>query len=176
MIDVPLPEPVEFELPAGGAGDRRGRTVAVGGQVSSNLSGAGVVLGNAIGECVALAERLDAPVCNNYQHNDSFPGRHPLAVGPLGYNGSRAAMELISKADAALALGTRLNPFSTLPCYGLDYWPKDGAMIKFINGDRIGLTKPVAVAICGDARRWRREFLHSSQQVLDMASVTPAGR
>ena len=38
----------------------------------------------------------------------------PLAVGPLGYNGSKAAMELISKADVVLALGTRLNPFSTL--------------------------------------------------------------
>ena len=117
------------------------------------LSGAGVVLGNAIGECVALAERLDAPVCSNYQHNDSFPGRHPLAVGPLGYNGSRAAMELISKADVVLALGTRLNPFSTLPCYGLDYWPKAAAVIQVdINADRIGLTKPVAVAVCGDAK------------------------
>ena len=36
-----------------------------------------------------------------------------LAVGPLGYNGSKAAMELIAKADVVLALGTRLNPFST---------------------------------------------------------------
>ncbi len=76
-----------------------------------------------------------------------------LAVGPLGYNGSRAAMELISKADVVLALGTRLNPFSTLPCYGLDYWPKEAAVIQVdINADRIGLTKPVAVAICGDAK------------------------
>ena len=117
------------------------------------LSGAGVVLANAHEECVALAERLDAPVCNNYQHNDSYPGSHRLAVGPLGYNGSRAAMELISKADVVLALGTRLNPFSTLPCYGLDYWPKSAAVIQVdINPDRIGLTKPVAVAICGDAK------------------------
>jgi thiamine pyrophosphate-dependent acetolactate synthase large subunit-like protein len=33
-------------------------------------------------------------------------------------------MELIAKADVVLALGTRLNPFSTLPGYGIDYWPK----------------------------------------------------
>ena len=154
VIDVALPAPIEFERPAGGA-----RAVAEAARLLSAakfpviLSGAGVVLGDAIGECVALAERLDAPVCNNYQHNDSFPGSHALAVGPLGYNGSRAAMQLISKADVVLALGTRLNPFSTLPCYGLDYWPKEAAVIQVdINADRIGLTKPVAVAICGDAK------------------------
>ncbi|MBS0389351.1 MAG: sulfoacetaldehyde acetyltransferase, partial [Proteobacteria bacterium] len=155
VIDVALPEAIEFERPTGGA-----QAIAEAARLLSAakfpviLSGAGVVLGNAIGDCAALAERLDAPVCNNYQHNDSFPGSHRLAVGPLGYNGSRAAMELIAKADVVLALGTRLNPFSTLPCYGLDYWPKSAAIIQVdINADRIGLTKPVAVAICGDARQ-----------------------
>jgi len=161
VIDVPLPSAVEFELPAGGA-----KAIAEAARLLSGakfpviLSGAGVVLGNAIGECAALAERLDAPVCNNYQHNDSFPGSHPLAVGPLGYNGSRAAMELIAKADVVLALGTRLNPFSTLPGYGIDYWPKSAAIIQVdINPDRIGLTKPVAVAICGDAKQVAAQIL-----------------
>ena len=84
---------------------------------------------------------------------NSFPGSHRLAVGPLGYNGSKAAMELVAKADVVLALGTRLNPFSTLPGYGIDYWPKNAKIIQVdINADRIGLTKPVAVAICGDAK------------------------
>ncbi|MBO1027602.1 sulfoacetaldehyde acetyltransferase, partial [Ochrobactrum sp. SD129] len=59
------------------------------------LNGAGVVIGGAIAESIALAEKLDAPVCCGYQHNDAFPGSHPLSVGPLGYNGSKAAMELI---------------------------------------------------------------------------------
>merc|ERR1711985_215107 len=117
------------------------------------LSGAGVVIGGAIDDCVKLAEKLDSPVCSGYQHNDSFPGSHPLAVGPLGYNGSKAAMELIAKADVVLALGTRLNPFSTLPGYGIDYWPKDARLIQVdINADRIGLTKPVTVGIQGDAK------------------------
>ena len=94
------------------------------------------------------AERLTAPVCCGYQHNDAFPGTHPLHAGPLGYNGSKAGMELISKADVVLALGTRLNPFSTLPGYGIDYWPKDAKLIQVdINADRIGLTKPVTVGI-----------------------------
>ena len=117
------------------------------------LNGAGVILADAIPASAALAERLGAPVACNYQHNDAFPGSHPLSVGPLGYNGSKAAMELISKADVVLALGTRLNPFSTLPGYGIDYWPKGAKLIQVdLNGDRIGLTKTVSVAIEGDAK------------------------
>merc|ERR1712007_324214 len=116
------------------------------------LNGAGVILAGGIDASKRLAERLSAPVCCNYQHNDAFPGSHPLHAGPLGYNGSKAAMELISKADVVLALDTRLNPFSTLPGYGIDYWPKDAKLIQVdINGDRIGLTKPVTVGIQGDA-------------------------
>ena len=45
--------------------------------------------------------------------------------GPLGYQGSKAGMKLISKADVVLALGTRLGPFGTLPQHGMDYWPKE---------------------------------------------------
>ncbi len=154
VIDIALPQVVEFERPTGGA-----KAVAAAAKLLSEaqfpviLSGAGVVLANAIPECAALAEKLDAPVCSNYQHNDSFPGSHRLAMGPLGYNGSKAAMEIVAKADVVLALGTRLNPFSTLPGYGVDYWPKAAKIIQVdINADRIGLTKPVAVGICGDAK------------------------
>ncbi len=161
VIDAELPEVVKFERPSGGA-----QAIQDAAKLLSEakfpviLSGAGVVLGNAIPDCVALAERLDAPVCNNYQHNDSFPGNHPLAAGPLGYNGSKAAMELIAKADVVLALGTRLNPFSTLPGYGIDYWPKNAKLIQVdINPDRIGLTKTVSVGICGDARQVARQLL-----------------
>jgi len=124
------------------------------------LNGAGVVLSGGIEASAKLAEKLSAPVCCNYQHNDAFPGSHPLSVGPLGYNGSKAAMELMSNADVVLALGTRLNPFSTLPGYGLDYWPKDAKLIQVdINSDRIGLTKPVAVAIQGDAKAVAEQLL-----------------
>ena len=161
VIDVPLPAVIEFELPAGGA-----KAIAEAARLLSEakfpviLSGAGVVIGGAIPECVALAEKLNAPVCSNYQHNDSFPGSHRLACGPLGYNGSKAAMELIAKADVVLALGTRLNPFSTLPGYGIDYWPKSAKVIQVdINPDRIGLTKPVTVGICGDAKQVAQQIL-----------------
>ena len=124
------------------------------------LSGAGVVLSDAIEECVELADRLDAPVCSGYQHNDSFPGSHPLSAGPLGYNGSKAGMKLISQADVVIALGTRLNPFSTLPCYGIDYWPKNAKVIQVdINPDRIGLSKKITLGISADAKITINEIL-----------------
>ena len=161
VVDIELPPIVRLERQAGGAD-----AVDQAAKLLSNakfpviLSGAGVVIGNAINDCVKLAEKLDSPVCSGYQHNDSFPGSHPLAVGPLGYNGSKAAMELISKADVVLALGTRLNPFSTLPGYGIDYWPKKAKIIQIdMNPDRIGLTKKVTVGICGDAKLVAQQLL-----------------
>src|SRR6056300_1989573 len=119
------------------------------------LNGAGVVLSQGgIDASRELAERLDAPVCVGYQHNDAFPGSHPLFACPLGYNGSKAGMELISEADVVLCLGTRLNPFSTLPGYGMEYWPADAKIIQVdINPNRIGLTKKVTVGIVGDAAK-----------------------
>ncbi|KZX90524.1 MULTISPECIES: sulfoacetaldehyde acetyltransferase [unclassified Sulfitobacter] len=161
VIDIDLPAIVEFERPSGGE-----TAIAEAAELLSNakfpviLNGAGVVIGGAIDDARKLAERLDAPVCCGYQHNDAFPGSHPLSVGPLGYNGSKAAMELIAKADVVLALGTRLNPFSTLPGYGIDYWPKDAKIIQVdINPDRIGLTKKVSVGIVGDAGKVARTIL-----------------
>jgi sulfoacetaldehyde acetyltransferase len=155
VIDIELPAIVEFERPSGGE-DAISQAAALlsGAKFPVLLNGAGVVIGGAIDASMKLAERLDAPVCCGYQHNDAFPGSHPLFAGPLGYNGSKAGMELIAKADVVLALGTRLNPFSTLPGYGIDYWPKDAKIIQVdINPDRIGLTKPVSVGIVGDAKK-----------------------
>ena len=161
VIDIELPQIVRLERPAGGADAiQEAAKLLSDAKFPVILSGAGVVIGGAIPACQALAERLDAPVCSGYQHNDSFPGSHPLACGPLGYNGSKAAMELIAKADVVLALGTRLNPFSTLPGYGIDYWPKDASIIQVdMNSDRIGLTKKVSVGICGDAKRVAEQLL-----------------
>jgi sulfoacetaldehyde acetyltransferase len=155
VIDIELPAIVDFERPSGGE-DAISQAAALlsDAKFPVLLNGAGVVIGGAIDASMKLAERLDAPVCCGYQHNDAFPGSHPLFAGPLGYNGSKAGMELIAKADVVLALGTRLNPFSTLPGYGIDYWPKDAKIIQVdINPDRIGLTKPVSVGIVGDAKK-----------------------
>ena len=173
VIDINLPAIVDFERPSGGS-----NAISEAAKLLSEakfpviLNGAGVVIGGAIEASKALAERLDAPVCCGYQHNDAFPGSHPLFAGPLGYNGSKAGMELIAKADVVLALGTRLNPFSTLPGYGIDYWPTGAKIIQVdINPDRIGLTKPVSVGIVGDAKMVAEQVL---EQLSDSAG--DAGR
>lgn len=161
VIDIELPQVVRLERPRGGADaiDAAAKLLSEA-KFPVMLNGAGVVIGGAIDASAALAEKLDSPVCCNYQHNDAFPGSHELSMGPLGYNGSKAAMQIIAKADVILALGTRLNPFSTLPGYGIDYWPKDAKLIQVdINADRIGLTKRVDVAIQGDAKYVATELL-----------------
>ncbi|WP_320176671.1 sulfoacetaldehyde acetyltransferase [Roseovarius pacificus] len=161
VIDIDLPAMVEFERPGGGEDAlQKAADLLSDAKFPVILNGAGVVLAGAIPDSMTLAERLDAPVCVGYQHNDAFPGSHPLFAGPLGYNGSKAGMELIAQADVVLCLGTRLNPFSTLPGYGIDYWPKDADIIQVdINPDRIGLTKKVSVGIVGDAGKVARSIL-----------------
>ena len=156
VIDVEIPDPIEFERSPGGENSvKEAAKLLSTAKFPVILNGAGVVLAEGgLEASKLLAEQLDAPVCVGYQHNDAFPGSHPLFAGPLGYNGSKAGMELIAKADVVLALGTRLNPFSTLPGYGIDYWPQDAKIIQVdINPDRIGLTKKVTIGIVGDAAK-----------------------
>jgi len=152
-IDIEIPQPMRIDRGPGGE-----KTLDEAADLLAKakfpvlLSGGGVVMGDAIEECKALAERLGCPVANSYLHNDSFPASHPLWTGSLGYQGSKAAMSLMSKADVVIALGTRLGPFGTLPQYGIDYWPKDAKIIQ-IDADHkmLGLVKKISVGICGDA-------------------------
>jgi sulfoacetaldehyde acetyltransferase len=153
-VECEIPRPMRIER---GAGGERSLDEAADLLASARfpviLAGGGIVMSDTHAEAIALAERLQAPVAQSYLHNDAFPARHPLWVGPLGYQGSKAAMKLIAKADVVLALGTRLGPFGTLPQHGLDYWPKAAKIIQ-IDADpkMLGLVRPVSVGICGDAR------------------------
>jgi sulfoacetaldehyde acetyltransferase len=153
-IECEIPRPVAIERGAGGeqALDDAAELLA-GAQFPVILCGGGSIMADGQAEAMRLAELLSAPVCNSYLHNDSFPASHPLWCGPLGYQGSKAAMKLIARADVVLALGTRLGPFGTLPQHGLDYWPKDAKIVQ-IDADptMLGLVKPISVGICGDAK------------------------
>jgi len=152
-IDVEIPQPVRLDRGPGGS-DSLGQAadLLAGARFPVIIAGGGVVMADAVNECRQLAERLAAPVVNSYLHNDSFPASHPLWCGPLGYQGSKAAMHLISQADVVLALGTRLGPFGTLPQYGMEYWPEQAKIIQ-IDADHkmLGLVKRISVGICGDA-------------------------
>jgi sulfoacetaldehyde acetyltransferase len=153
-IETEIPQPSRLDRGPGGSKslDEAAALIAQA-EFPVIISGGGVVMGDGVEECKALAERLGAPVVNSYLHNDSFPASHPLWTGPLGYQGSKAAMKLISKADVVIALGTRLGPFGTLPQHGLEYWPKDAKIIQ-IDADHkmLGLVKKISVGICGDAK------------------------
>ena len=153
-IDVEIPKPARLDRgPGGDASLNEAAELLAQAKNPVIVSGGGVVMGDAVEECKALAERLGAPVVNSYLHNDSFPASHLLWCGSLGYQGSKAAMRLISKADVVLALGTRLGPFGTLPQHGMDYWPKDAQIIQ-VDADNkmLGLVKKISVGICGDAK------------------------
>jgi len=153
-IECEIPQPTRLDR---GPGGEKSLAAAVELLAAADfpviISGGGVVMGDAVQECIALAERLGAPVVNSYLHNDSFPASHPQWCGPLGYQGSKAAMKLISQADVVVALGTRLGPFGTLPQHGMDYWPKDAKIIQIDADHRmLGLVKKISVGIFGDAK------------------------
>ena len=153
QIDVEIPEPIRIER---GAGGEQSLDEAAGLLAAAEfpvlLAGGGVVMGAAVAETIELAERLGCPVVNSYLHNDSFPASHPQWCGPLGYQGSKAAMKLIARADVVLALGTRLGPFGTLPQHDMDYWPADARIIQVdADAKMLGLVKKISVGICGDA-------------------------
>jgi sulfoacetaldehyde acetyltransferase len=153
-IEAEIPQPCRLDRGPGGMQSLdEAATLIAEAEFPVIISGGGVVMGDGVEECKRLAERLGAPVVNSYLHNDSFPASHPLWTGPLGYQGSKAAMKLISRADVVIALGTRLGPFGTLPQHGMDYWPKNAKIIQ-IDADQkmLGLVKKISVGICGDAK------------------------
>ncbi|MGI8895721.1 MAG: sulfoacetaldehyde acetyltransferase [Casimicrobiaceae bacterium] len=160
-IECEIPRPTVIERGAGGEQslDEAAQLLA-SATFPVILAGGGVVMANAQAEAVALAELLQAPVACSYLHNDSFPARHPLWCGPLGYQGSKAAMNLLAKADVVLALGTRLGPFGTLPQHGIEYWPLRAKIIQIdADAKMLGLVKPISVGICGDAKAAARALL-----------------
>ena len=149
-----IPAPVTVERSAGGPESlREAASLLASAKNPVIISGGGVVMADGVDQVVRLAETCQVPVVSTYLHNDSFPSDHPLWMGPLGYQGSKAAMNTISKADVVLALGTRLGPFGALPQYGFDYWPRDAKIIQVdINARKLGLTNHVDVPILGDAK------------------------
>ena len=152
--DYDIAQPIRIER---GAGGERSLDAAAALLAAAKfpviVSGGGVVMADGVDACVRLAELLDAPVVTSYLHNDAFPAAHPLCCGPLGYQGSKAGMKLIARADVVLALGTRLGPFGTLPQHGLDYWPKQAQIIQVdADAKMLGLVKKISIGLCADAK------------------------
>jgi sulfoacetaldehyde acetyltransferase len=160
-IECEIPRPMRVDRGAGGEATLAAATELLAtAKFPVILAGGGVVMGGAVDACKALAERLGAPVVTGYLRNDAFPASHELWAGPLGYQGSKAAMKLIAQADVVIALGSRMGPFGTLPQHGMDYWPKTARIIQ-VEADHtnLGLVKKISVGICGDAKATAMELI-----------------
>ncbi|AMA73147.1 MULTISPECIES: sulfoacetaldehyde acetyltransferase [Aneurinibacillus] len=163
-------EPHQYRVDARGCGAPESLERAVQLLIEAKnpviISGRGTVDSDGIDAVKAIAEYLTAPVAVSYMHNDAFPANHPLAVGPIGYMGSKAAMRTLAKADVVLAIGTRLSVFGTLPCYDIDYFPKTAKIIQIdINPRNIARTHPIEVGIIGDARAASEEIMKRLREI-----------
>jgi sulfoacetaldehyde acetyltransferase len=176
-FDYAIPKPIAVERAAGGPESlAEAARMLAGAEFPVILSGGGVVMAGGVQETQALAEFLGAPVVTSYLHNDAFPQAHELACGPLGYQGSKAAMRIIGQADVVLALGTRLGPFGPLPQYDIEYWPKNASIIQVdANPRMIGLVKEASVGIMGDARLAAMDLLQRLQAMNAQAPIASAG-
>lgn len=177
-ISCEIPKPMRVERGAGGENSLKAAAdLLATAKFPVILAGGGVVMGDAVSECKALAERLGAPVATGYLRNDAFPASHPLWTGPLGYQGSKAAMKLIAQADVVIALGSRMGPFGTLPQHGLDYWPKEAKIIQ-VEADHtnLGLVKKITVGIHGDAKAVAKALIAKLASATLACDATKAAR
>ena len=164
-MNVDVIDPRNYRVAKLGAGDATDlqRAAEILRKASSPviLCGMGVVWAEATNDVVELAEWLRSPVATGYLHNDAFPHDHPLALGPLGYGGSKAAMEALSRADVVLAIGSRISEWGQLmPRYDFTSFPRNATLIHIDrNPLQIGRTIPFDVGIVGDAKASTRALL-----------------
>jgi 3D-(3,5/4)-trihydroxycyclohexane-1,2-dione acylhydrolase (decyclizing) len=77
------------------------------------IAGGGVLYSGATRTLAAFAEAHDVPVAETQAGKSSIAASHPLAVGSVGVTGTSAANALAEEADVILAVGSRLQDFTT---------------------------------------------------------------
>ncbi|MCW2835276.1 MAG: iolD [Nocardioides sp.] len=110
--------------------------------------GGGVRYSGAGAEAIAFAEQHHIPVVETVAGRTLVPHEHPLFGGALGIIGSSSANALALEADLVLAVGTRLQDFTTSSWTG---FASDLRLIT-INAARFDAVKHAAHAVTGDAR------------------------
>ena len=103
---APRSRPDEGELAAAVAALRGAKKPLI-------IAGGGVLYSGATDALAAFAEAHDVPVAETQAGKSSIPATHPLAVGSVGVTGTSAANRLAEEADVVLAVGTRLQDFTT---------------------------------------------------------------
>jgi 3D-(3,5/4)-trihydroxycyclohexane-1,2-dione acylhydrolase (decyclizing) len=110
--------------------------------------GGGVRYSGAAAQSVAFAEAHGVPVVETVAGRTLVPHDHSLYGGALGIIGATSANDLASEADVVLAVGTRLQDFTTSSWTGF----ASGVRIVTVNAARFDAVKHSAQAVVGDAR------------------------
>jgi 3D-(3,5/4)-trihydroxycyclohexane-1,2-dione acylhydrolase (decyclizing) len=113
------------------------------------IAGGGVHYSDAVVELTAFAEQRNIPVVETVAGRATLLADHPNYAGPIGVTGSTSANTLAEEADVVLAIGTRLQDFTT------GSWTvfKDPDMrLVSLNVGRFDATKHHAVSLVADAR------------------------
>ncbi len=113
------------------------------------IAGGGVHYSEACETLAAFAGRHGIPVAETQAGKSALPWSHPCSVGAIGVTGTQAANEIARAADLILAIGTRLQDFTT-GSWSLFQNPE--ARLVAINAAAFDATKHDAVAVVGDAR------------------------
>ncbi|MGH2735129.1 MAG: 3D-(3,5/4)-trihydroxycyclohexane-1,2-dione acylhydrolase (decyclizing) [Actinomycetota bacterium] len=119
------------------------------------IAGGGVHYSLAAEELAAFAERHNLPVVETVAGKSSLVWDHPCFAGPIGVTGSTSANSLAGDADVVLAVGTRLQDFTT------GSWSvfRDADLrIVSLNVGRYDAVKHAALPVVADARRGLQEL------------------
>ena len=110
--------------------------------------GGGVRYSGAAAEAMAFAETHGVPVVETVAGRTLVPHDHRLYGGALGIIGATSANNLAASADVVLAVGTRLQDFTTSSWTGF----ASGVRLVTVNAARFDAVKHAAQAVVGDAR------------------------
>ncbi len=112
------------------------------------IAGGGVQYSKATTELTTFAEKHNIPVVETIAGRANLLFEHPLNCGPVGVTGSNSANNLAEKADVILAVGTRLQDFTTGSWTAFD----QDARIIGLNVGRHDASKHLSQPVVGDAK------------------------
>ncbi|MBW6495419.1 MAG: 3D-(3,5/4)-trihydroxycyclohexane-1,2-dione acylhydrolase (decyclizing) [Burkholderiaceae bacterium] len=112
------------------------------------VAGGGVQYSGAVAELTAFAEAHGIPVVETIAGRANLLATHPLNIGPVGVTGSDSANAIAAAADVVLAVGTRLQDFTT------GSWTvfAPNARLIGLNVGRQDAAKHLSLPVVGDAR------------------------
>jgi 3D-(3,5/4)-trihydroxycyclohexane-1,2-dione acylhydrolase (decyclizing) len=119
------------------------------------IAGGGVHYSRAAAELAGFAERHNLPVVETVAGKSSLPWDHPSFAGPIGVTGSTSANSLANDADVVVAVGTRLQDFTT---GSWSVFQDPDLKLIALNSGRYDAGKHADLPVVGDARRSLEEL------------------